>query len=166
VETGAHRNKSQELAMKVENIMTRNVVCCRGDTKLEDVARLMADYDCGAVPIVDDERTRRVVGIVTDRDIVCRSLAAGKDPRELKASDCMTAPVHTCERESLVDDCLGTMEVYNVRRVPVLDREGACCGIVTLTNVAAAMPTAITGNLVKDLTEPLRHVHESVAGGP
>jgi CBS domain-containing protein len=143
--------------MKVESIMTPDVVCCSRETSLEDVARMMAEHECGVVPVIKDEKTREIVGIITDRDIVCRSLAKGKDPVQMTAADCMTKKVYKCDRDTNVVDCLDTMERHHIRRVPVVDKNKACCGIVTLTNIAGTLPVQTTGNLVKEVTEPLRH---------
>lgn len=150
--------------MKVAEIMTTDVVFCQRDTSLEEVAKMMAEHECGVLPVVSDEKSKKIVGIVTDRDIVCRSLAKGKDPMGLTAGDCMTRKVYKCDMDTNVVDCLETMERHHVRRIPVVDKKAGCCGIVTLTNIAGTLPVQTTGNLVKEVTEPLRH-NGHVSGG-
>jgi CBS domain-containing protein len=75
--------------MKAGDIMTPNPACCTPETGLREVAQMLVDHDCGAIPVVSDQQSRRPVGIVTDRDIACRAVAAGKNALELTASDCM-----------------------------------------------------------------------------
>jgi CBS domain-containing protein/cation transport regulator ChaB len=140
--------------MKVDTIMTKDVAFCKGNTRLDEVARMMADYDCSAIPVVDDETTRKVVGILTDRDIVRRTLAVGKNPAGLTASSCMTPDVFVAKEDSDIEEALATMEQHHVRRLPVIDDKRSCCGIVTLTNLAAFLPAPTVGEIVKELTEP------------
>ncbi|MEX2242617.1 MAG: ChaB family protein [Fimbriimonadaceae bacterium] len=140
--------------MKVDAIMTKDVAFCKGNTRLDEVARLMATYDCSAIPVVEDEKSRRVVGILTEGDIVRRTLAVGKNPAGLTAAACMTPDVFTAQRDSEIEDCLQTMELHHVRRLPVIDDKRACCGIVTLTNIAEFLPAPMVGEVVKEITGP------------
>ena len=140
--------------MKVDAIMTKDVAFCKGNTRLDEVAKLMATYDCSAIPVVEDEESRRVVGILTARDIVNRTLAVGKNPAGLTAAACMTPDVFTAQTDSEVEDCLHTMERHHVRRLPVINEERACCGIVTLTNIAEFLPAPKVGEVVKEITAP------------
>jgi len=85
--------------MFVKEIMSKNLACCTKDTSLVDVARLMRDRDCGALPVVDaDAIGNKLVGIVTDRDLVVRALADGADLSKLTAGDCMSMVVATVSR--------------------------------------------------------------------
>src|SRR5881296_560221 len=115
--------------MRVKEIMTEHPTCCTPETRLQEVARLMADHDCGAIPIVETQETMRPIGMVTDRDITCRAIAEGTNPLELTAGDCMSEPAVTVAEEADVVDCCDTMERHQVRRVPVVDATGGCCGI-------------------------------------
>ena len=90
--------------MNVQQIMTPNPECCTPDTPLQDLARLMVESNCGEIPVVESHDFLRPVGVVTDRDIVCRVLAAGKNPLELTARACMSAPVVTVTSETSLDD--------------------------------------------------------------
>jgi len=135
--------------MKVDAIMTKDVAFCKGDTMLDEVARLMATHDCGAIPVIEDETTRKIVGILTQGDIVRRTLAVGKNPAGLTAAACMTPDVFTARRDSDIEDCLQTMELYHVRRLPVIDDDRACCGIVTLTDIAEVLPALEVGDVME-----------------
>jgi CBS domain-containing protein len=150
--------------MKVDQIMSTNVVCCTADTNLQDVARMMADYDCGVVPVVEDQKSMKIVGILTDRDIVCRGLGNGRDIKGLKAADCMTSEVFCCKEGDSIEECLQTMEQHHIRRVPIVDSDNCCCGIVSITNIAATQPEDKTGHLVKEVTEPLAKGQHGNAG--
>src|SRR5262249_6937507 len=86
----ARRNHAKESAMRVRDVMTIDPACCTPETSIETVANLMVDRDCGAIPVIGDLATRRPLGIVTDRDIVTRLIATGRDPTSMIAADCMT----------------------------------------------------------------------------
>ncbi|RYZ12776.1 MAG: CBS domain-containing protein, partial [Myxococcaceae bacterium] len=83
--------------MRVRDIMTPSPACCSPDDTLEAVARMMVVNDCGSIPICEGDGAKRIVGLITDRDIVVRSVAAGRNPLELKASDLMSHPVASVE---------------------------------------------------------------------
>ena len=140
--------------MKVRDIMTRNVTCCAPDTNLREVARLMVELDCGAVPVVDDMRNKRPVGIVTDRDITCKAVARGKNPLELQAKDVMSEGCVTVTPDMSLDDCCTQMESNQIRRVVVVDENGACCGIVAQADIAIEAPEHDTAEVVKRVSEP------------
>src|SRR5437667_11224289 len=82
----------KEFEMRVRDIMTESLAFCPPDKTLDEIARMMVACDCGAVPVVDPE-TQKAVGIVTDRDIVCRAVAIGRDPAQVTAEDVMTMPI-------------------------------------------------------------------------
>jgi CBS domain-containing protein len=139
--------------MKVREVMSSNPICATPDTSLRDIARMMCDHDCGEIPIVSDTSTRRVIGVVTDRDITCRTVARGQNPLELSAKDCMTRPVATVETDATVDDCCRVMESRQIRRVPVVDH-GSCIGIVSQADLARRAPTQLTAEVVAEISRP------------
>ena len=96
--------------MDVRKLMTADPACCTPTTPLRDVARMMAENDCGEIPVVDDATQKHPIGVVTDRDIVLRSLAVGRDPNALTAGDCMTTPAVTTRPDCSVEDCRELME--------------------------------------------------------
>ncbi|HET7696164.1 MAG TPA: CBS domain-containing protein [Vicinamibacterales bacterium] len=141
--------------MKVKEIMTAVPAVCGPDTPLEEVARTMVGRDCGAIPVVgrsDD----RVAGIITDRDIVVRAVAEGRNPLTLTASACMTSPVFTIGEDASLDDCTDLMESKKVRRVPVVSANGALVGIVAQADVARHASRKDAGELVRDVSAPGR----------
>ena len=140
--------------MQVKDIMTEDVACCTPETNLQDVAQLMVDCDCGAVPVVEDQQSRKVVGIVTDRDITCRTVAQGKNPLELTAGDCMTESCTTMTPETDVEDCCRTLEEQQIRRAPVVDESGGCCGMVAQADIARQAGEGETAKVVKNVSRP------------
>ena len=122
--------------MKVTDIMTKDPACCEPETALQEVAKLMLVNDCGEIPVVDSQRTMRPVGVVTDRDIVVRCVAEGKNPLEADAGDVMSSPVVTVTPDMDVDEVGDMMEEHQVRRIPVVDEAGAICGIVAQADIA------------------------------
>jgi CBS domain-containing protein len=120
--------------MQVREIMSENPACCRPETPLPEVARLMVEHDCGEIPVLDDEG--KPVGVITDRDITCRAVAKDQNPRDLTARDCMSNPVVTVTPDTDVDDCCKTLEENQIRRTPVVDDAGRCCGMVSQADVA------------------------------
>lgn len=137
----------------VREIMTQDPACCTPTTQLAQVARMMVDGDCGAIPVVESERSRKLVGVVTDRDIVCRTVAEKKNPIEMSAESCMSNPVVTTTPDTSIDDCCQRMEEHQVRRVPVVDQDGSCCGIVAQADVARAR-SAKAAEVVEKVSEP------------
>ena len=151
--------------MRVEQIMTQDPVCCTRETTLRDVARLMVEYDCGAIPVVDNKNGMRVVGVVTDRDITCRIVAMGKNPQEVTAGQCMSNPVITATPEMDADDCCELMEENQVRRIPVVDGEGCCCGMVSQADIARKAPNWETAEVVKEVSRPSDSASRVAGGG-
>jgi CBS domain-containing protein len=133
--------------------MTGNPACCTPATNLQTVARLMLDYDCGAIPVVDDTQTMRLVGILTDRDITCRAIALGKNPAPMTVSECMTIPVVAVNLDKSIEDCCKIMEQNQVRRIPVIDESNRCCGIVAVADIANCAPSGETAEVVREISQ-------------
>ncbi|MDP9203167.1 MAG: CBS domain-containing protein [Gemmatimonadota bacterium] len=121
--------------MRAKEIMTRDPDCCRRDDSAQHAARVMRDRDCGCVPIVDDGG--RVVGIVTDRDLAVRGIAAGKHP-DTKLLDLMTPMASCCAPDDDVRDVEQKMAELRVRRIPIVDASGRCVGIISQADIALA----------------------------
>lgn len=139
--------------MQVRDIMTKNPACCAPDDSVKEAARLMASNDCGEIPVVD--KSGAPVGVITDRDIACRCVAESKS-LETPVSEIMSAPAVTVTPETSVGDCCATMEDNQVRRVPVVDEAGKCCGMVSQADIAQSADTQETSNLVRRVSEPTR----------
>jgi CBS domain-containing protein len=140
--------------MEVKEVMTANPACCTPDTALREVARMMVDNDCGEIPVVEKKESNIPVGVVTDRDIVCRTVAKGINPLETTAADCMSQPVVTVTPDVSVEECGAMMEEKRIRRVLVVDTRGACCGIVALADLALHGKEKVAGDVVKEVSQP------------
>src|ERR1043165_5792558 len=102
--------------MQVQEIMSNNPACCTPEMDLQQVAKMMTQYNCGALPVVEDEKSKRLIGIITDRDITCRAVAQGQNPFAATAADCMTSPVYTVSPNTDIADCIHVMEEHQIRR--------------------------------------------------
>src|SRR5437868_11717144 len=98
----------------------------------------MLENDCGAIPVVENEQSRRVVGIIADRDVVCRVVARDIAPRAAMVHQSMTPSPATLTEGAAVDECVRLMASRQVRRVPIVDRDGRLLGIVAQADLARA----------------------------
>ena len=137
--------------MTVQNIMTTNVACCTPDTPLNQVARMMVEHDCGEIPIADN--SGRVLGVVTDRDICCRAVAHDCNVCETTASEIMSTPVVTAQPTMSLEQCAQLMEQNMIRRIPVVDQNGCCCGIVAQADLANKSD-GVVEEVVKYVSQP------------
>jgi CBS domain-containing protein len=137
--------------MQVQEIMTRNPACCGADMPMQEVAKLMLDSDCGEIPVVDD--SGRPIGVVTDRDMACRGIAEGKSP-STPVREVMSNPVVTATPEMSVEDCCHTLEENQIRRMPVVDKNGMCCGMVSQADIALHASEHETAQMVHDVSRP------------
>lgn len=140
--------------MRVTDIMTPAPACCTPEAMLPEVARLMVENDCGEIPIVTDMDARQLVGVITDRDVVCRAIAKDKNPARTKVSDIMSGSVVTVSEDADVHECCEKMEEHQVRRIPVLDARGRVSGIVAQADIALEAGSRETAEVVKDVSKP------------
>jgi len=142
--------------MKVQDLMTAEFASCRPDTTLHEVARLFVEHDCGCLPVVESEKSGKLVGVITDRDIVVRSIAEGRNPMELTAEECMTSSsLSTVTPETDIEECCHIMERARVRRLPVVEtRAGArCIGMISQADIATGGSEHQTAEVVRTISE-------------
>jgi CBS domain-containing protein len=132
------------------DVMTADPACCTPHTTLDDVARMMLEYDCGEIPVIN--ASDEIVGVITDRDIVCRVIAQGKNPVGYTADTCMTRPVITVGVDDPIERVVSVMEAHRIRRVPVRNEQGGCAGIIAQADVAQSAPPRTTGELVRKVS--------------
>jgi CBS domain-containing protein len=121
--------------MIVKEVQTSDVKACGRDTDLATVAKMMWDGDCGAVPVVTEDR--KVIGMITDRDICIATATRAKTPADIRASDVISGNgVHACRADDDVRIALRTMRKHRVRRLPVLDEAQRLSGIVSMNDLA------------------------------
>ena len=134
-------------------IMTPNPAFCREGDRVSEAAEIMRDRDIGALPVV---RRGGLAGVLTDRDITVRVVAAGLDPALTPVGEVMTPEPRTCGAEERLDRLIETMEARRVRRIPVVDSEGRLVGIVTPSDIAArAHAPLMVADLVEEISRPL-----------
>lgn len=138
--------------MRVIDIMTPEPAACTPETPLKEVAHLMIENDCGAIPVVENFETRKPVGVITDRDITVNTVAFGKNPLTMTAAEIMSFPVEFVTLDASVDDCCNLMEKDKLRRMLVIDDKEALRGIVAQADIALAAPNKKTAELVKDVS--------------
>jgi CBS domain-containing protein len=114
---------------------------------------MMVENNCGEIPVVLGN-DNRPIGVVTDRDITCRAVAQGRNPLQMKARECMTTPVLTVTPEMSLEECCRIMEERQIRRVPVVDERGSCCGIIAQADIALKTPQNQAADVVKDISRP------------
>jgi CBS domain-containing protein len=144
--------------MTCRDVMTTNPsFCVPGDPALR-AAEIMRDENIGPVPVVAGTDDRRVLGIVTDRDLTVRLIADGRAPEATRVDDVMTANPVTCREEDGIEEALETMSRHQVRRVPVVDGDGRLIGIIAQADVARLMDEEEVGEVVEDISQPGRNV--------
>ncbi len=141
--------------MKVTELMTRQPICCSPSDSVQDAARLMSSYEVGALPVVEGKDNPRVVGIVTDRDLAIGALAEGRF--DAKVSDVMTANPFTVREDADAVELERIMAENQVRRVPVVNAEGAVIGIVAQADLALSgggVSVEDVGRVVGQISKP------------
>ena len=121
--------------MRVKEIMTKDPICCIPQDNAQDAAYLMRTHNIGALPVVRGQTTRRLVGIVTDRDLCMTVLPRNVQADTLSIASAMTRRPVTCKPEDQAEDCALRMQIYNIRRLPVVEGE-RLVGIVSLGDIA------------------------------
>jgi CBS domain-containing protein len=125
--------------MTCKELMTTRVTTCFPGASAQAAALIMSEEDVGIVPVVDPE-TRRLLGVVTDRDLCLDVIAAGKHPREAHVADSLHPEPVTCRPDDSIERCLHLMQHHQVRRIPIIDDHGVCVGIVSQKDIALRVP--------------------------
>ncbi len=136
----------------VRDVMTKNPETVREKDSVLDAARIMRDQDTGIVPVIDDGR--KIIGLVTDRDIVVRAVADGKDLKQCRVNEVMSKSVRSVHEDDSVRDVLNVMSGAQVRRVPVVNRNNELVGIVSMKDLATETnQTGKVGQAVENISE-------------
>lgn len=143
----------------VQDVMTKNILWATTESSLFEVAKLMIRGRCGEIPLVKNKNDLELVGVITDRDIVCRTLGVGENPAYLKAGDCMTSGVVTGELDMSIDDCIDIMEENQIRRLPIINEEGKLCGIISRADLAGEIGESETIEMLEKISPPSDFAH-------
>jgi CBS domain-containing protein len=146
---GGEAAADKEAGMKVKEIMAPDVETVRSNQTVKDIAERMVRQGIGYFPVSD---RGRLVGVITDRDIVCRVVVDGRDPVATKVREVMSKAVAYCFDEDDLVTAVQLMEQNRIRRMPVLDREQRLVGVLSLTDVARHAPHRLTAELVEAVT--------------
>jgi CBS domain-containing protein len=138
--------------MLIKEIMCKAPTCCTPETMLPEIARMMLEHDCGAIPVCNGTA---LVGVITDRDIVCRAMAIRPDLKTTPAADAMTSPVVTVNDNDSIQRAVSLMAENKVRRLPVV-KDGVLVGMLTQADLAEHLPLAEIGSLVRKVSASTR----------
>lgn len=137
--------------MQVKECMTPNCLTVMSDTSLRDAANMMRDEDIGFIPVQENDR---MVGMITDRDIVIRCVAEGKDTQNSTVRDAMTEKTYYCFEDDNIDTVARNMGDIQVRRLPVVNREKRLVGVITLGDISQAS-AAKSGEATQSITQEI-----------
>lgn len=136
-------------------VMTKDPVCCFPNDVVAKVVELMKSNDIGSVPIIENERTMTLVGIVTDRDLALKMVAEGRDAKSTLAEEVMTREVVTCRADDDLQTALDAMSEHQLRRIPVIDSNNRIVGIIAQADVATRIGQPETiATVVKEISQP------------
>ena len=121
--------------MKAQDIMSKDPMCVTPDTPLVEAARIMKTENIGVVPVVESTGSKRLVGVLTDRDIAIRAVAEGRDGATTSVGHVMTSDVRTSAASDSVEDVMELMGREQVRRIPIVDESGALVGIIAQADI-------------------------------
>jgi CBS domain-containing protein len=140
--------------MKIREIMSANPVCCLPTDSAQRVARVMCDHNIGSLPVVMDQESRKLVGVITDRDLCCSVVADGLDTKTTTIEKFMTLNPVTCREEEDVESCERLMQEHQIRRIPIVDAEGGVIGIVAQADVALKDISDRVSKTVAEISKP------------
>ena len=122
--------------MKSNEVMTKDPSYCLATHTAYDAAQIMKSENVGSIPVVSDDDNRKLAGIVTDRDLALKVVAAGLDPKNANVADVMTTDVITCRPDANVNEVIELMEEHQVRRIPIVDENQRLVGIIAQADIA------------------------------
>jgi CBS domain-containing protein len=139
---------------KCNEVMTNNPVCCLPNDMVTKAAKLMKSEHVGSIPIIENEQTKKLVGIVTDRDLTLKIVAEGLDAKSTKVEVVMTRKVVTCRAEDDLQRALDAMAENQLRRIPVVDNDNKILGIIAQADVATRVnQPEKTAAMVKEISQ-------------
>jgi len=139
--------------------MTQDPVVCTPDQSCKTAAELLCQHDCGSVPVVNDMNEKKVVGILTDRDICCRAAASGSDPNRTLVRDVMTERVVCCAPDDDVMEAVRLMREHQIRRVPIVDAAAKVVGMIAQADIARYCGDEVA-SVVESISVPSREPSE------
>jgi len=137
------------------DVMTKDVTCCTPNDSVKAAAEMMKQENVGPIPVVDSQQTKKLIGIVTDRDLAIKVVGAGLDPNTTKVQQVMSTDVVTCHPDDSVDMAMHEMEKHQLRRIPVVDNNDHIMGIIAQADIFTRMEKPQeTAQVVEGISEP------------
>lgn len=137
-----------------ETVMTTNPICCQPSDSVMKVAQWMKRENIGSIPVIENDETRKLVGIVTDRDLALKVVGQGSDPKSVQVEAVMTYKLVTCRPEDDIQRALNMMSEHQLRRIPIVNDENKILGIISQADVATRVnQPEKTAEIVKDISQ-------------
>ena len=141
--------------IKCIDVMTKDPICCLPDDTVVKAAKLMKTGNFGSIPVIENEQTKKLVGIVTDRDLALTIVAEARDSRDIKVESVMTTGMITCLAQDDLQKALDAMSTHQLRRIPVVDLNNRILGIIAQADVATRVNfPEKTAEVVKEISLP------------
>jgi len=144
--------------MRVKDVMTQYPVCCRSSDSAQSVAKALRDEDVGSLPVIADADSGRLVGIITDRDLCCIIIAQGLDPATTAIEVVMNRSPVSCRAEQSLDACEKLMQTHQVRRIPVINEQGRCIGMLSQADLARLEQPDKVHHTLAEISKPTRSI--------
>ena len=139
---------------KCNEVMTKNPICCLPNAMAAEAAEMMKSENIGSLPVVENEQTMKLIGIVTDRDLTMKVVAAGLDAKSTKVQSVMTHKVVTCHVDDDLQKALDAMAEHQLRRIPIVDNDNKIVGIIAQADVATRVDQPEkTAEMVKEISQ-------------
>jgi len=139
---------------KCNEVMTKTPVCCLQNDTVLKAAELMKSENVGSIPVIENEQTQKLIGIVTDRDLTLKIVAEGRDAKSTKVDEVMTHKVVTCRAEDDLQKALDAMAEHQLRRIPIVDANNRVVGIIAQSDVATRVDQPEkTAEMVKEISQ-------------
>jgi CBS domain-containing protein len=143
-----------ETNMKCKEIMTEDPACCLPGDTVDQAAQLMKDDDVGSIPVIADQKTKRLLGIVTDRDLAIKVVAPAREVAAVRVEEVMTRDPVTCHAADDLDEAIDAMEMHQVRRIPVVDDNHRIIGIIAQADIATRVKEPeTTAEVVEEISK-------------
>ncbi|MBN2257003.1 MAG: CBS domain-containing protein [Anaerolineaceae bacterium] len=144
------------LMKKCNEVMTKKPVCCLPNDTVTKAAQSMKNENVGSIPVINDEKKKKLIGIVTDRDLALQIVADGRDPKTTKVADVMTSKVYTCFADDDIQKAVAMMAKHQLRRIPVVDNDQKIIGVISQADVATRVNKRKKklASMIKKISQP------------
>ena len=150
---------------KCNEVVTKDPVCCLPNDSVAKAAELMKSENIGSIPVIENEQSQTLVGIVTDRDLALTIVAEGRDAKSTPVEAVMTRELVTCLADDDLQKALGAMAEHQLRRIPVVDNNHKIVGIIAQADVATRIDEPEkTGEMVKEISQDHPFANDSLGG--